>query len=80
MSHFTKVINQNGAGLYRDNGLIVVKNLNGQQDNGLRKNIAQVFKKAIKTNFYTKKATTTTTRAKKITGKIAPAKDKGNIR
>ena len=36
--------------------------------------------KAIKTNFYTKKGTTTTPTAKKTTGKIAQAKDKGNIR
>ena len=38
------LINQNDVGLYRDDGLIVVKNLNGQQTDKLRKNIFQVFK------------------------------------
>ena len=44
LSHLTKLINQNDVGLYRDDGLIVVKNLNGQQTDKLRKNIFQVFK------------------------------------
>ena len=43
LSHLTKLINQNDVGLYRDDGLIVVKNLNGQQTDKLRKNIFQVF-------------------------------------
>ena len=30
LSHLTKLINQNDAGLYRDDGLIIVKNLNDQ--------------------------------------------------
>ena len=29
LSHLTKPINQNDVGLYRDDGLIVLKNLNG---------------------------------------------------
>ena len=54
LSHFIKLINQNDAGLSRD-GLIVVKSLNGQQTDRLRKNIPQVFtnfgfKIEIKTN------------------------------
>ena len=44
LSHLTKLISQNDLGLYRDDGLIVVKNLNGQQTDKLRKNIFQVFK------------------------------------
>ena len=44
LSHLTKLINQNDVGLYRDDSLIVVKNLNGQQTDKLRKNIFQVFK------------------------------------
>ena len=31
LSHLTKLINQNDVGLYRDHGLIVVKNLNCQE-------------------------------------------------
>ena len=44
LSHLTELINQNDVGLYRDDGLIVVKNLNGQPTDKLRKNIFQVFK------------------------------------
>ena len=43
-SHLTKLINQNDAGLYRDDGLIVVKNLNSQQTDKLTKRVIQVFK------------------------------------
>ena len=43
LSHLTKLINQN-VGLYRDDGLIVVKNVNDQQTDELRKSINQVFK------------------------------------
>ena len=31
LSHLTKLINQKDFGLYRDDGLIVVKNLNGEE-------------------------------------------------
>ena len=44
VSDLTELINQNDAGSYRDDDLIVVKNLNGQQTDRLRKNIVQVFK------------------------------------
>ena len=44
LSYFTKLINQNYVGLYRDDGLIVVKNLNGQETDKLRKRVIQVFK------------------------------------
>ena len=44
LSHLTKLINQNDAGLYRDDGLIVVKNLNSQQTDKLTKRVIQVFK------------------------------------
>ena len=43
LSHLTKLINQNDSGLYRDGGLIVVKNLHGQQTDRLSKNFVQVF-------------------------------------
>ena len=43
-AHLTKLINQNDVGLIREHGLIVVKSLNSQQTNRLRKNIVQVFK------------------------------------
>ena len=43
LSHLTKLINQLVIGLYRDDGLIVVKNLNGQQRDKLRKSVSQVF-------------------------------------
>ena len=44
LSYLTKLINQNYVGLYRDDGLIVVKNLNGQETDKLRKSVIQVFK------------------------------------
>ena len=44
LPHLTKLTNQNDAGLYREDGLIVVKNLNEQETGRLRKNIVQVFK------------------------------------
>ena len=44
LSHLTKLINQNDAELYRDDGLIVVKNLNSQQTDKLKKRVIQVFK------------------------------------
>ena len=48
-------MNQNDAGLYRDDGLIAVKNLNGKQTDKLKKNMVTVFqnfgfKIEIKTN------------------------------
>ena len=44
LSHLTKPINQNNVGLYRNDGLIVLKNLNGQQTDKRRKSIIQVSK------------------------------------
>ena len=44
LSHLTKCINRNDVGLYRDDGLIVVRNLNGQQTDRLRESFVQVFK------------------------------------
>ena len=44
LSYLTKLINQNDVRLYRDDGLTVVKNLNGQQIDKLRKKIIRVFK------------------------------------
>ena len=44
LSHLTKLINQNDVGLYRDDGLIILKNLNGQQTDKLSKSIIQIFK------------------------------------
>ena len=44
LTYLTKLISQNNVGLYRDDDLIVVKNLNGQLADWLRNNIAQVFK------------------------------------
>ena len=43
LSYLTKLINQN-VGLYKDDGLIVVKNVNDQQTDKMRKSINQVFK------------------------------------
>ena len=56
LSHLIKLIDQN-VGLYRDDGLMVVKNLNDQQTDKLRKRIIQVFKNfgfkiEIKTNLF----------------------------
>ena len=44
LTYLTKLISQNNVGLYRDDDLIVVKNLNGQLADRLRNNIVQVFK------------------------------------
>ena len=44
LSLLVKTINQNDAGLYRDDGLIVLRNLNGKQTDQVRKKVIQIFK------------------------------------
>ena len=44
LSHLTKHLKQNDVGLYRDDSLIVVKSLNDQQTEKLKKIIIKVFK------------------------------------
>ena len=39
-----KLINKNDRGLYRDDGLLKLRNVNGQQIDRMRKNIIKVFK------------------------------------
>ena len=43
-SILAKIISKNDMGLYRDNGLIVLKNKNGQQTDRTRKKIVKIFK------------------------------------
>ena len=44
LSLLTKFINQNDAGLYRDDGLIVVNKLSGRETDQLRKKIVKCLK------------------------------------
>ena len=44
LSHLTKLLKQNDVELYRDDSLIVVKSLNDQQTDKLRKIIIEIFK------------------------------------
>ena len=39
-----KLINKNDCGLYRDEGLLILRNINGQQIDQMRKNIIKIFK------------------------------------
>ena len=39
-----KVTNKKDCGLYRDDGLLILRNLNGQQINRMRKNVLKIFK------------------------------------
>ena len=39
-----KLINKNDCGLYRDDGLLILRNVNGQQIDRMRKNIIKIFK------------------------------------
>ena len=39
-----KLINKNDCGLYRDEGLLILRNVNGQQIDQMRKNIIKIFK------------------------------------
>ena len=57
LSHLTKLIDQNDIGLYGVDGLVVVKNLNGEQTDKPGKRIIHVFKNfgfkiEIKTNLF----------------------------
>ena len=38
------LINKNDCGLYRDDGLLILRNVNGQQIDRMRKNIIKIFK------------------------------------
>ena len=44
LSSLEKEIQKEDSGLYRDDGLIILKNHNGQQTDRKRKNIIQIFK------------------------------------
>ena len=39
-----KLINKKYCGLYRDDGLLILRNVNGQQSDRMRKNIIKIFK------------------------------------
>ena len=39
-----KLINKKDCGLYRDDGLLILRNANGQQIDRMRKNIIKIFK------------------------------------
>ena len=39
-----KLINKEDCGLYRDDGLLILRNANGQQIHRMRKNIIKTFK------------------------------------
>ena len=39
-----KLINKSDCGLYRDEGLLILRNVNGQQIDRIRKNIIKIFK------------------------------------
>ena len=39
-----KLINKEDCGLYRDDGLLILRNVNGQQIDEMRKNIMKTFK------------------------------------
>ena len=44
LSHLTAFIGKNNVGLYRDDGLIILQQLNGQQTDRIRKRIIETFK------------------------------------
>ena len=44
LDELSKILNKNDVGLYRDDGLIVLKNKNGHDCDKIRKNIIKIFK------------------------------------
>ena len=44
LSRLSTIIDKNDCGLYRDDGLLVLRNVNGQQIDRVRKNTIQTFK------------------------------------
>ena len=44
LSLVAKIIRKNNCGLYRDDGLLILRNVNGQQIDLIRKNIMKIFK------------------------------------
>ena len=44
LSHLTKFIGKNDVGLYRDDGLIILRQLNGEQTDRIRKRVIEIFK------------------------------------
>ena len=44
LSRLLTIIDKNVCGLYRDDGLLVLLNVNGQQIDHVRKNVVQLFK------------------------------------
>ena len=55
LSRLSNIIDKNNYGLYRDDGLLVLRNVNGQKIDGIRKKDIQLFKDSgflidIKTN------------------------------
>ena len=44
LSHLSTIIDKSDCGLYRDDGLLVLHNVNGQQIDRVRKNTIQTFK------------------------------------
>ena len=44
LSHQSNVIDKRTCGLYRDDGLLVLRNVNGQKLDRIRKNVIQLFK------------------------------------
>ena len=47
LSRLSTIIDKNDCGLYRDDGLLVLRNVNGQQINRVRKNTIQTFKDVV---------------------------------
>ena len=44
LSHLSTIIDKNNCGLYRDSGLLVLRNVNGQQRDRVGKNVIQLLK------------------------------------
>ena len=44
LTRLARIIKKSDCGLYRDNGLVILRNVNGQQIGRTRKNIIKIFK------------------------------------
>ena len=44
LSRQSNIIDKRNCGLYRDDGLLVFRNVNGQKLDRIRKNVIQIFK------------------------------------
>ena len=45
LSLLPNIIDKNSSGLYRDEGLILLRNVNGKKMDRVRKNVIKIFKK-----------------------------------